>query len=128
MKKAGKSAYLDWQRRGAGTGNCSGNSLMKKAGTALPAGPLDYAYKNMESEHPLSVSKVQLSHQATNQVDGHVYLYTSSHYIWQLNANQRTVPDEVRGVELLVSTRNITDCARHLDRLPSLDLQVLFLT
>jgi len=43
MEKAGKSAYLDWQllwqrlgrdwqRLGAGTGNCSGNALMKKAG------------------------------------------------------------------------------------------------
>ena len=87
-----------------------------------------YAYETMESERPLSVSEVLLSHQATNQVDCHVYLYTSSHYIWQLNANQRPVPAEVRGVELLVSTRDITDRARRLDRLPRLDLQVLFQT
>ena len=85
-----------------------------------------YAYETMESERPLSVAEVPLSHQTTDEVDGHVYLYTPSHWIRQLNANQRAVPVEVRGVEFLLSTRDITDRARRLDRLPRLDLQALF--
>jgi len=87
-----------------------------------------YAYETMQSERPLSVSEVRLSHQTTDDVDGHIYLYTPSHWIRQLNANQRAVPAEVRGVELLVSTRDITDRARRLDSLPRLDLQSLFQT
>ena len=87
-----------------------------------------YAYETMQSERPLSVSEVPLFHRATDDVDGHIYLYTPSHFIRQLNANQRAVPAEVRGVELLVSTRDITDRARRLDSLPRLDLQALFET